>query len=209
MLFYHYLKAFRKSNYLRKDGRLLYIIYQSEGFVDLKVFMDTWNRLASSEGLVGFYFITKDFAGRNYNLEKTRGFDAVYNDDIFNIHHIQANRKKVLYYLKRRFLKRNTVFAYADAIKHMFHSNIYKEDVIPVIAPRWDHSPRSNGRGVILKDETPELWKRLLMDTKQRVASKQNKMVIIKSWNEWGEGNFLEPDFVSGRKYLQMVKDVL
>ena len=33
-----------------------------------------------------------------------------------------------------------------------------------------------------------------------------NKIMFIKSWNEWGEGNYLEPDIKFGKKYLDVLK---
>ena len=30
--------------------------------------------------------------------------------------------------------------------------------------------------------------------------------MFIKSWNEWGEGNYLEPDIKFGKKYLDVLK---
>ncbi len=36
-----------------------------------------------------------------------------------------------------------------------------------------------------------------------------HKIILIKSWNEWGEGNYLEPDIRFGRKYLEVLKEEL
>jgi len=41
------------------------------------------------------------------------------------------------------------------------------------------------------------------------VDKKQNQLVMLKSWNEWGEGNYIEPDKRWGRKYLEVLRDVL
>ncbi|MEO5775560.1 MAG: glycoside hydrolase family 99-like domain-containing protein [Flavobacterium sp.] len=32
--------------------------------------------------------------------------------------------------------------------------------------------------------------------------------VVIKSWNEWAEGNYLEPDLKYGHEWLNAVKEV-
>jgi hypothetical protein len=31
-------------------------------------------------------------------------------------------------------------------------------------------------------------------------------MIILKSWNEWGEGNYVEPDLKYGKTYLEVIK---
>ena len=41
------------------------------------------------------------------------------------------------------------------------------------------------------------------------VSKKQNKIVILKSWNEWAEGNYIEPDLKYGRGYLEVLKRML
>jgi hypothetical protein len=34
-----------------------------------------------------------------------------------------------------------------------------------------------------------------------------NKIILIKSWNEWAEGNLLEPDNVFGYQLLEAYRD--
>ena len=36
-----------------------------------------------------------------------------------------------------------------------------------------------------------------------------HKIIFLKSWNEWGEGNYLEPDLKYGRKYVEMTKQAI
>ncbi len=35
------------------------------------------------------------------------------------------------------------------------------------------------------------------------------QIIFIKSWNEWAEGNHLEPDLKFGNQYLEVIQDVL
>ena len=39
--------------------------------------------------------------------------------------------------------------------------------------------------------------------------SEEENLVMINSWNEWAEGNHLEPDIKDGFSYLQALKEVI
>jgi glycosyl transferase family WbsX len=34
----------------------------------------------------------------------------------------------------------------------------------------------------------------------------EQRVIFLKSWNEWGEGNYLEPDQKFGRDYLNVIR---
>ena len=34
----------------------------------------------------------------------------------------------------------------------------------------------------------------------------EHKVIFLKSWNEWGEGNYMEPDFEYGNMKLETLK---
>lgn len=38
---------------------------------------------------------------------------------------------------------------------------------------------------------------------------KQNKLIMLKSWNEWAEGNYMEPDLKWGKQYITALKEVI
>ena len=86
-----------------------------------------------------------------------------------------------------------------------------QENVIPCILPNWDHSPRSGKRAFILHKSTPQLFKKLVKRAIDIVKNKpkNEQLIIIQSWNEWGEGNYLEPDREFGSDYLKALKEAI
>jgi hypothetical protein len=81
----------------------------------------------------------------------------------------------------------------------------------PCIGPNWDNSPRVGGRGIVLQNSRPELFERNVRTAVNRVGglNQEERLIFVKSWNEWAEGNYLEPDTKFGRGYLEALKNGL
>ena len=101
-------------------------------------------------------------------------------------------------------------YKYAEIIKYLSTEMDYEENIYPSAIPQWDRSPRSGRQAVIYYGSTPELFKKHLLDIKKKIEKKnpEHKIVLLRSWNEWGEGNYFEPDLKYGTGYLDAVKDV-
>ena len=148
---------------------------------EIPVFINVWKELAAKEGLPGFYFIGQDNDCRNMDKILSLGFDAVYDDNTFNIHHHMNLLTKGALFVARRFFKIPTVFSYKNAIKYMITKNSIKDDVIPVIVPNWDHSPRSGRKGIILGKSNPSYFKKLVSNALLSTENKSpEKQIIIK-----------------------------
>ena len=91
------------------------------------------------------------------------------------------------------------------------------------ISMGWDSSPRCGNVtpgewlrrrdypfGAVIVDNTPYLFKKYLAEAKAWTLAKpeSERIVVINSWNEWGEGSYLEPDTGNGMGYLEAVRDV-
>ena len=83
------------------------------------------------------------------------------------------------------------------------------EDVIPVLYPQWDHTPRSGEKGFVVTDATPERFSEQARRTMELVSHKQNKIIMLKSWNEWAEGNYMEPDTLNGRGFIDALASAI
>jgi hypothetical protein len=64
---------------------------------------------------------------------------------------------------------------------------------------------------VVYEGETPELFRTMLEKAVDRVSghSKERRIVFLKAWNEWAEGNYVEPDALSGHAYLDAIRSVI
>ena len=102
---------------------------------------------------------------------------------------------------------------YSEAIQSMnVEGGIESEDnIFPTILPNWDHSPRSGINALVLHNSTPELFRKHIADILKYVKNKpyEKKIIFLKSWNEWGEGNYMEPDLKWGHGYLLALRDML
>lgn len=139
------------------------------------------------------------------------GFSSVYNENMTRIHHNLNILHKIILLFIRKIFKYPTIFSYKEAIKYLITEEDYSETTIPVIVPNWDHSPRSGANGFIFKNAEPRFFKDLVKKSLIAVQSKPNdkKIILIKSWNEWGEGNHLEPDLKYGLGYLKAIKEAM
>ena len=66
----------------------------------------------------------------------------------------------------------------------------------PCVYPNWDNTPRSGRGGLVLTGATPEKFARNVEAAVATLADRppQERLLWVKSWNEWAEGNHLEPD---------------
>ena len=104
-----------------------------------------------------------------------------------------------------------TVLDYARIMSGLTRASPPQFTEYPTVLPNWDNTPRSGLNGLVLHGSTPELFKTVLrrgVDLVQGYPAEQ-RIVFIKAWNEWAEGNYLEPDQRFGHGYLRAVREVL
>lgn len=206
--FYVLLKAFHDHRYIRVDDKPIFMIYKPSLLPDAQRMIDIFQNLAIKNGLPGIYMIGQTIALEDLAGLLEKGFDAV---NIVRLYDYEKYNNSLVKKLTRKVAGTLRKYEYSDAIKYF--SGMEEEDIkcIPTIIPNWDHSPRSGVRGLIYHNSTPELFKRHVLDILNKIKDKPagHKIAFLKSWNEWGEGNYMEPDIVHGHGYLQALKDAI
>ncbi|WP_448105303.1 glycosyltransferase WbsX family protein [Pedobacter panaciterrae] len=204
--FYEVLKAFKDSRYIKVDNKPLFMVYKPDLIPDPASFIKLWRQLAEDNGLEGLYFVAQTIDYRNKEDLISKGFDAV------NVVRLYDCRNKQQSLVKKIFRKLSgglNKFDYKVASRYFSGPEDSELDCIPTMIPNWDHSPRSGRRAYILTNSTPELFKEHVKTVVKSVKLKpqQHRIIFIKSWNEWGEGNYLEPDIKDGINYLKALKE--
>ena len=204
------LPAFKDKRYLKVNGRLFFMIYLPLEYPEVTHFMDMWNKLAQENGLKGFYFVGHLVHGREVTTENVNkimklGCDAVNVSGLFRA--ISKNRS-FWNRVKHKLLRRPYLFNYEDMIDDIICDDDNSPDVIPTIVPNWDHSPRSGASGTVLLHSTPSLFDKLIKKAINLVKDRpqDEAIIVLKSWNEWGEGNYVEPDLRYGKGYLDVIR---
>lgn len=78
--------------------------------------------------------------------------------------------------------------------------------------PGWDNAARKKHRAFACwTGNTPVLFKEWLIKTFQKFKpfSKEENLVFINAWNEWGEGCHLEPDLKWRAGFLEAHKEAI
>lgn len=208
--FYEVLPAFKDKRYITVDGCPLFLIYAPLDYKDVSHFIAMWRNLAVQNGLKDIFFVGQ---GTMVVREKilSLGFNAFNDASVFGIKNSENSLKLIARKVIARLFKYPITYRYEDAMKYWVHPEAKLEDTIPTIIPNWDHSPRSGAKGLILTDATPRLFKKHVGEVLDLVKEKdrEKRIVFIKSWNEWGEGNYLEPDLKYGCQHLEAFKAVI
>lgn len=206
------LPAFKDKRYLCVNGMPIFMIYKPLEFSDVSCFIELWQKLAIDSGLKGIYFIgqTSDIKDSEEILSK--GFNAVNVVRLYD--YIRNNRSvvtKIREKITRTLFSLPFIYEYKNVMKNFVGDEDSNINIIPSIIPNWDHTPRSGLGGSVYLNSTPELFGKHVEDVIEKIKDKpeQERLAFIKSWNEWGEGNYMEPDLKFGLKYLEVFRDII
>ncbi len=198
------LPAFHDPRYLRVDDRPLFFVYRPAELPDARAFTELWRRLAAEAGLPGLYLVGEIKGAWN---AAASGFDAALQVPLY-----AAARRRLNGPLGAR-MERLRLRPRRVAYDTIATPEAATEPIprLPVVLSNWDNTPRFGRRGLVLTGSTPEAFGHKLRAAVDAVRGlpAERRIVFLKSWNEWGEGNYLEPDRAHGTALLREVAAVV
>lgn len=213
-------KCFEDSRYITVDGKPLFQILTPGDIPDTREYTDILREIAHKRGFKGLYLTAGYRHDENVDPRKL-GFDASVSNRFSS--ELREDKTMSLRWLVNRILAAKVasdaeslrkllkrfyrVFDYGQVSSRLTPTEHHAWKIFPCPIPNWDNTPRMGIKGYVLEDSTPLKFEEQLSEAVSYVSGypSEERLVFIKSWNEWAEGNYLEPDTEFGHGNLEAV----
>jgi hypothetical protein len=206
-------RFFTDERYSKIDGKPIYYIHNPKDF-DVEIFQKIVSSLARKFGIDDIIWIAPEchvldsqrklfsylvgYPPGDHIQIWTR-FKSFMKNSIVSAFPDLATNPLVHKYLRSRDY-RSYVKSYLGFLKKKMASN---DVYIPCIIHSWDNSPRYGFTSFYFKNALPVHNYELYKETFKLANQHNSPFILIKAWNEWAEGNTLEPDKQFGSQRLK------
>lgn len=210
----HLTKIFESDLYLRHDGRPVFLVYRPAHHDDVSRFCSILRAqcretIGVEPFLVAINAHNIAFDGRNFGFDTNLNFapqlsvlEGAFTDEGTD----ERLKRNVLQGVEASDI---AVYDYADSVQKMRELRAsFDYETLPCVFAGWDNTPRRGRSGIVMQNATPEEYQEALQLACDEAAH-TNGLVFINAWNEWAEGNYLEPDSVNGSAFLKATSKVL
>ena len=226
-------QAFEDPRYSCVDGKPIFVVFAPSDLPSVAEFTDHWRELAAQAGYPGMYFVgvwdSYEPPGERYRAPHLAKFDAItllgphdylVGGKIPSIHVGLTQRFKRFVPAPVRAMLRAQAEAaiqgprrvpFEDVIAQAYHDMPAGERYLPSVLAGWDNTPRSSRRGLVYENFTPDLFNAYAAKAVALVQNhpKEKRIVFLKAWNEWAEGNIVEPDAIFGHAMIESLREVI
>jgi lipopolysaccharide biosynthesis protein len=205
-------KAFQDPRYIRVEGKPLFLVYRATKIPDPKRTSQIWREEAHKLGIGEIFLCRVESFIDEHSDPNQIGFDASveFQPDWGELgsplqRGIGWSVARKLKLAKKSYAI-NQIFDYSSMVKNMLSKPNVPYLRFSCVTPSWDNSARRRESASIIKGSSPEIYehwlKQVIHQTLQEPRNTE-KIIFINAWNEWGEGNHLEPCQKWGEEYLQ------
>ena len=198
------IEAFKDPRYITIDGRPLMLIYRPTLIPDLQRTSEIWRTEVQKAGFPDLYLCWVESWGappggqgpEPFGLDASVGFMPVQGDRL---------------HPPLETLRGHRILDYESAAEWAIGLLDSPWKRFPSVMVGWDNTARRARGATIYHGATPERyehWLKVTADALTDVRAEENYLFIL-AWNEWAEGNHLEPDQRYGRAFLEATRSVL
>jgi lipopolysaccharide biosynthesis protein len=220
---------FKDSRYIRINGKPVFAVYNSTFLPDAERTVNVWRREAAKHGLE-LYLCRFEQGGTHGAQYLCPGFDAAIEfqpqirgvqkqstkklKDEISLDTIRRSIKfralRIYYKVSRQRNVREKLGDYKKNIDSSLcrYDGIGGYKLYRSVCPGWDNTARRRDAPLIIDGSTPELFQYWVQEALKgfKLYSEEENLFFINAWNEWAEGNHMEPCQKWGRAYLEAFK---
>ena len=203
----HISRYLKDPRYIRIDDRPLLLVYRPALFPKASETFERWREWCREYGVGELYIAMaqsfQDLDPRPFGIDAAVEFPwhtGVPTD--ITAHLVPA---------KSDF--RGYVFDWQDYAAKCEEQPEQPWTQIRGVMPGWDNTPRRKSEAHLFQGHSPAGYGRWLRSamrwTLAQNRSKDERLLFVNAWNEWGEGAYLEPDQRFGYAFLQATRDAV
>jgi lipopolysaccharide biosynthesis protein len=210
-------QAFKDPRYIRINGKPLFLVYRTERIPDPLTTAKTWREEARKLGIGDIFLCKVESFADEHGDPSLIGFDACveFQPDWQKLGSpLQKGRLSRLsrkFGLAEKAYADNNIYEYSTVVERMLAKPTPDYKRFPCVTPSWDNTSRRKTNAAILRNSTPEVYEHWLKEVVKKTLSNESseKIIFINAWNEWAEGNHLEPCQKWGHAYLEATQRAL
>ena len=205
-------KAFADPRYIRVNRRPLFLVYRPNHLPNPLRTTEIVREECLKQGVGQIYLVGIDAHSPGFDY-RSLGFDATlafapqlgflpdFLDDGVKVTKLRRNLRRRIYSMKLKTYDSLGARRLMREFKREF-------PYYPSVFAGWDNTPRRKENGIVIIDSGPHAFENDLREAIALVTNGQldDRLVFLNAWNEWAEGNHLEPDLKDGRKLLEIVR---
>lgn len=204
----YFLPYFQDPRYLKKDNRPVLLILRLHHIPNYNDMIRYWKRRAVEDGFAGIHLLcmadARSLAYRSKWVDGTVDFEPnkTKSEKLAEpVRKMRPNGQRK--WLWNRFAMKN--IPYREINRRMLAAP-HGENEYRTVFVDYDDTPRRGMRGVVTLGSSPARFGQYLRKNLCLAQKEGQEFLFINAWNEWGEGNYLEPDTDYKYAYLEEVK---
>jgi len=203
------IRYMKHPNYIRVNGKPLLLVYRANLFPDIKRTTKIWCNLCRKKGIGDIYLgMCESFEHAVENTPPSKyGFDASVE---FPPHYMDAPIEPPGKLLNPNY--KGKISDYREIVLRYAQKEIPDYTRFRTVMPRWDNTARRQNDSHIFLYSSPgayQAWLEAMIGHTLKQNSSDECIVFINAWNEWAEGNYLEPDKRFGYGFLEATRNAM
>lgn len=193
----YFRKFFLDSRYIKEDNKPMLLLYRVKNIPRFNQMIQYWNQCAKKDGFDGIYIVSMN--NSREHIEKSIWINAAVD---FEPNRTKSEMRSDAVKIRGAGIR---TISYDRLNREMLNRSHQKNQYRTVFVD-FDDSPRRGKKAIVMRGSTPQKFQYYLSQVIRKSQQEGNEYIFVNAWNEWGEGNYLEPDEKNRYGYLNAIR---